>query len=103
MKIHAFLYYNMPDWKSKETYISAWPCNVGDDDYRTFISEMDLEVEGLEIPKMEQLIEKRVAAMRDQIEKIKADSFMQIKEIEEKIQQLLCLENKTEVKYVDFI
>lgn len=94
MKIHAFIYHNMPNGVTeKEPFITAWPCKVQDDAFCTFIAEMDFDVDGLEIPTMEHLIEKRVSAMREQIEQIKADSFMRIKQVEEKIQQLLCIEN----------
>jgi len=93
MKIHAYIYHHMP-YGNEEQFLTAWPCHVGNDEYRTFIAEMDFEVEGLEIPIMEKIVENRVAILREQIEKIKADSFIEIKKIEDKIQQLLCLENK---------
>ena len=99
MKIHAFIYHNVPsDYESAyvgmKPYITAWPSKVDDNDRRTFIAEMDLEADGLTIPTNEQIIAKRIAIMREQIKEIKSRSFIETKNIEDKIQQLLCLENK---------
>ena len=94
MNLHAYIFYNAPNWAHDEPFLSAWPCDVGNDEGRFFIGEMDFNVDGLTIPTQAEITATMIDKIKKQIEKIKADSFVEIQKLEEKIQNLLCIENK---------
>ena len=100
MKIKLYFFHEQ--WVfEKEGKIVPWHIKVDDEltgnRIRVFLCEHEVDVpDVVPLPEIE-IKQIMVSGMRQEIKDIQADTHMKVKQIEERIQQLLCLENK-EVK-----
>jgi hypothetical protein len=95
MKIKLYYYFN-PSPIHDEEFVEVsmherskqyWPNLV-------FLERKEVEVPDVDVPSMQELTEKIIDNLKEQKKEIMADTHLKIKVIDEKINELLCIENK---------
>lgn len=99
MKIKLYLYHEQWSWESEPTII-AWHMKVPDETtgskLRIFLCEHEVEVlDVFPLPEAE-IKSIMVTGLRQEAKDLQAETHVKLAKIEEKIQQLLCIENKGE-------
>ena len=99
MKIKLYLYHEQ--WAyDKEGKITAWGVELPDDintsRVRVKLGECEVDIPDVELLGERELKQIMVDGYRKEKEQIQADTFVKLKAIDDKIQQLLCIEMKPE-------
>ena len=99
MKLKLYLYHQQ--WTfDKEGEIAVFSFKMDDDTtgprLRIFIGEYDVEIPDVEVPDEAEIKQIMVGGLRKQKETLQAETHVKLKEIDDKIQQLLCIEMKPE-------
>ena len=72
--------------------IRAVDCLMTD---RIFLTEMDVEVPDVPVPSKQEICAGMVASLEKQKVDLQAKTYIELTEIDDKINQLLCLESKS--------
>jgi len=99
MKIKLYLYHEQ--WAyDKEGKIAAWDVDLPDDistsRVRVKIGECEVDIPDVELLGERELKQIMVDGFRKEKAELQAETFVKLKAIDDKIQQLLCIEVKPE-------
>ena len=96
MKIKLFYFYNtgyvMDEEKHMEVTSIDWRGAYQGD--RVFIQELEVDVPDCDVPSKEELANGMIEVLKEQKKSILAETHRKVSAIDERIQQLLCLDNK---------
>ena len=98
MKIKLWFYHEQYTDDKASAKIVPWHIKLDDETsgflLRLFICEHEIEVPDVELLPEPEIKEIMVSGLRQQAKDLQAETHMKLKDIEEKIQQLLCLTNE---------
>jgi len=100
MKIKLYFYQEQYNWENTPrigvfTYKISGPNEI-ESMSRIFIMESEVEIEGLDFLPESVVRNEMVSDLRARKNKIQAETHKKLSEIDDKIQQLLCIEMKPE-------
>ena len=90
MKVTAHLHYTKESWQETGEF-ALWPCKIEHDKHKMFIKTLELEVPDVGVPSDEEITHWLITGLRKEKEEILAATHIKVKEIDEQIQQLLCI------------
>ncbi len=89
--LKVFLHRSRDSYDNKYKYsVHSWDMS----DYGSYIFLLEKEIT-FELPTEIEMIKKEAKTLEDKIVKIKADTFVECEQLEEKIKSLLCIEDKS--------
>lgn len=97
MKIKLYFYHEQWNFEEKGQIV-AWHLKMDDEltgnRLRIFIKEHEVDAPDIALLPESQIKEIMVSGLRQEAKDLQAETHMKLKAIDEKISQLLCIENK---------
>lgn len=95
MKIELFFYHKQWSFETAEkARIEAWPYKFPNDDTLTFICSREIEVGYIALLTDQERKDSLIGIFRAEKKKLQADTQVALNKLDDKIQQLLAIENK---------
>lgn len=101
VSIKLFIHLSLLPFKKKPIYVSQFNLSQEYPDDYVLIDVRTIELD-VAVPEPIDVLSKRVTQLQDQKDRIAASASMQIAALEDRIQQLLCIEHNPENDHIPF-